>query len=304
MLDVRRMRVLAEVAARGSIAGAAQALHLTPSAVSQQIATLEREVGLALLERGPRSVRLTPAGATLSAEATRIVARLREIEATVRAVGGLQTGVLRIGAFRSATGLVVPALNLFSDRHQEMDISFFEGDPEDCVPRLRGGELDVVVTYEYDLVPLASDDSLRRVPLLRDAMCVALRDDHPLCSAEHVRLEDLRDARWIGEPRGDCHLFTTRACAQHGFEAHVEVSSSDYGVSMELLAVCGAVALIPALAARQPPPGVVIRPLQGSPFARRIDVTHRAGGERLPAVSAMVAALQQVAAGHRLDVAA
>jgi len=299
------MRVLAEVAARGSIAGAAQALHLTPSAVSQQIATLEREVGIALLERGPRSVRLTPAGATLSAEASRIVARLREIEATVRAVGGLQTGVLRIGAFGSATSaLVVPALNLFSDRHPEMDISFFEGDPEDCVPRLRGGELDVVVTYEYDLVPLASDDALRRVPLLHDPIYVALREDHTLCAAEHVRLEDLRDARWIGEPRGDCHLFTIRACAQHGFDAHVDVSSSDYDVSMELLASCGAVALVPALAAREPPPGVAIRPLKGSPFARRIDVTHRAGGERLPAVAAMVAALQDAAAGCRLDAAA
>jgi DNA-binding transcriptional LysR family regulator len=102
------MRILAEVADRGSFAGAAQAVHLTPSAVSQHIAALEREVGIALVERGPRAVRLTPAGAALAAETGAIVARLREVEAKVRALGGLHTGTLRLGAFASAAGLVVP----------------------------------------------------------------------------------------------------------------------------------------------------------------------------------------------------
>ncbi len=305
MLDVRRMRILAEVARRGSIAGAAQALHLTPSAVSQHIATLEREVGVALLERSSHAVRLTPAGAALAAETPNVLARLREIEATVHEVGGLQAGVLRVGAFASASAaLVVPALTLFADRHPEMELSFVEGDPEDCVPRLRAGELDVVVTYEYDLVPVSRDAGVRSVPLLRDPFLVALRDDHPLAASERVALEDLHDARWIGEPRGDCHLFTRRACAQRGFEARVDFYSSDYAVSIELLRACGAVALVPALAVREPPPGIAIRPLRDSVLARRIDVTHRSGGERLPAVAAMVAALTDAASAAEIELAA
>ncbi len=286
------MRILAEVGRRGSIAAAAQALHLTPSAVSQNVATLEREVGVALLERSSHAVRLTPAGVALAEETPGVIALLREIEATVHQVGGLETGTLRVGAFTSASAaLVVPALTLFSDRHPEMELSYVEGDPEDCLPRLRGGELDVVVTYEYDLVPRPPDAGLRSVPLMRDPFLVALPVDHPLAGSERVALEDLRDARWVGEPRGDCHLFTLRACALHGFEALVDFCSSDYAVSIELLRACGAVALVPALAVRDPPPGIAIRPLRDSVLARRIDATHRAGGERLPAVAAMVAAL-------------
>jgi DNA-binding transcriptional LysR family regulator len=297
------MRILAEVADRGSFAAAAQGVHLTPSAVSQHIAALEREVGIALVERGPRAVRLTPAGAALAAEAAAIVARLREVEAKVRALGGLHTGVLRLGAFASAAGLVVPALSILADRHPDLDMSFLEGDPEDCLPRLRSGELDLVVTYEYDFVPLAADDLLERVSLVQDPIMVALPEGHRLSSEPVVRLEDLRHARWIAEPRGDCHLFTVRACAAHGFDAQVDFASSDYRVSMELLAACGAVALVPELAAGSAPPGVALRPL-AAPLARRIDATHRAGGERLPAVAAMIAALREAAARGSLALAA
>ncbi len=99
----------------------------------------------------PCASSMTPAGAALAAETPSVLARLGEIEATVHAVGGLETGLLRVGGFGGASSsLMVPALELFAERHPEVELSFVEGDPEDCLPRLGGGELDVVLTYEYD----------------------------------------------------------------------------------------------------------------------------------------------------------
>src|ERR1700753_661824 len=151
MLDVRRLAVLKEVAHQGSISAAAEALSYTQSAVSQQIATLEAETGLALLERHPRGVSLTAAGQTLVGHAEGILARLETAEAALSAIAGLRGGRLRMASFPTAGSTLMPvAIANFRAAYPEVELTLAEGEPEEIVPRLRGGELDLALLFELD----------------------------------------------------------------------------------------------------------------------------------------------------------
>src|SRR5215207_5577979 len=179
MLDVRRMRVLREVAERGSIAAAAQALSFTPSAVSQQIATLEREAGVALVERGPRSIRLTQAGRALVEHTDGILASLEAAEADIQAIAGVRGGMLRLASFPTAYATIMPAaIGEFRARHPEVELTLTEADPLMSIARLKSGELDLALLYEYDYVPLPEDDSVERFALADDPIRVLLPNGH------------------------------------------------------------------------------------------------------------------------------
>src|SRR5437763_4355875 len=154
MLDVKRMRVLREVAAQGSFSAAAEALAYTQSAVSQQIAALEREAGATLVERGARGVRLTDAGRALVAHAEAILARLDAAERELEAIAGLRGGRMRLASFPTAGATLVPlAIAEFSRRHPGVELSLVEAEPEDAISQLKGGEFDVALTFEYSLLP-------------------------------------------------------------------------------------------------------------------------------------------------------
>src|SRR5919112_5502210 len=143
MLDVRRLRVLREVASRGSFSAAADALHFTQSAVSQQIAALEREAGTQLVERSARGVRLTDAGRALVVHADAILARLAEAEAELEAIAGLRGGRLRLASFESAAATLMPlAIAAFRAEHPGVELSLIITEPEDSAPLLRNGEID------------------------------------------------------------------------------------------------------------------------------------------------------------------
>src|SRR5919108_1652283 len=138
MLDVRRMRVFKEVAARGSFSAAAEALSYTQSAVSQQIAALERETGTTLLHRGSGGIRLTDAGRALSSHADAVLARLADAEQELAAIAGLRGGRIRLASFPSAGAtLVTRAVSLFRERYPEVELTLAEGEPDETVPRLR-----------------------------------------------------------------------------------------------------------------------------------------------------------------------
>src|ERR687883_660626 len=141
MLDVRRMRVLREVAVRGSFSAAAVALSFTQSAVSQQIAALEREAGTVLVQRNARGVRLTEAGEALVRHTDAILARLDEAEAELEAIAGLRGGRLRMAAFESAGSTLMPlAIATFRQRHPGVELNLSLHDPEESIPKLRAGE--------------------------------------------------------------------------------------------------------------------------------------------------------------------
>src|SRR3954452_13033814 len=173
MLDVRRMRVLREVAARGSFSAAAEALSFTQSAVSQQVAALERECGAKLLERGPRGVRLTDAGRALVEHADAIIARIEDAEAELAAIAGLRGGRLRVATFQSAGATLVPrALGEFHRRHPDVEINVIleERDPYGL---LSGGEADLAIVMDFAHTPLLAPD-LDLTPLLEDPYDVLL----------------------------------------------------------------------------------------------------------------------------------
>lgn len=300
-LDVRRMRVLREVARHGSISGAADALNYTPSAVSQQLQVLEAEAGVALLERTARSVTLTPAGEVLVAHTDVIVARLEDAEAQVRNTHGLQGGRLRLATFRSAAEtLLAEAVVYFRRRYPRVELTLREGEPEEFLAGLRMNEFDLALDFAYDFMEPIRIDGVERTLLLHDAMMVALPRDHPLATARTLVLADLASERWIAStPRNSTHRFTALACSAAGFLPHVTLETDDYHVAQSLVARGLGVTFVPALIARTPHAGVVIRPLTPATPRRRIYAVHRPGGTRAPAVAAMLDVLREL--GAELD---
>ena len=298
MLDVRRMRVLREVASRGSIAAAAQALSFTPSAVSQQIGTLERETGVALVERGPRSVRLTEAGRALAAHTDALLAGLQAAEADIHAIAGLRRGTLRVASFPTAYATILPpAILEFRRRHPGVELTLTEADPLSSFARLKAGELDVALVYEYDFVPLPPDDALELGHLVDDPINVILPRSHPAARRPTIRLEQLADESWItSTARSSCHAFVARACAASGFEPRVTMESDDHGVWQGLVAAGVGVALASELSLPIVHPDVAVRPVAPRRLTRRIFAAHRVGAARSPGVGEMLGILVATAA--------
>src|SRR6266536_4603655 len=201
MIELRRLRLLRELEARGTITAVAQALSFTPSAVSQQLARLEQETGVALLEKVGRSVRLTDAGRTLAAHADRILASIDAAEADLAAQNAVVRGRLRVGTFQSAgLALLTPALELLAADYPALDIEVIEADPEETMPALLLGDFDLVFADDYECRPVASP-ALDRRHLLDDGLRVVLPRDDVLAASSEVRLADLAARAWAsGQP--------------------------------------------------------------------------------------------------------
>jgi DNA-binding transcriptional LysR family regulator len=300
MLEVRRMRLLREVAARGTISAAAEALSFTPSAVSQQIAALEREAGVALVERGPRSVRLTEAGRALVEHTDAILARVRAAEADIQAIAGLQRGTIRLASFPTAYATIVPAaITELRARHPTVELVLTEADPLLGVSRLKAGDVDVALVYEYDFVPLPKDDAIELVHLLEDPINAVLPRAHPAARKAAVRLTDLAEDAWItSTARSSCHSFVARACRAAGFEPLIRMESDDHGVWQGLVAAGVGVALASDLSLPVVHPHVAVRPIAPKPLGRRIYAAHRIGAARSPGIAEIVRLLAEAAAAR------
>ena len=298
MLDVRRLRVLREVALRGSIAAAAEALRFTPSAVSQQVAKLEREAGVPLVERGPRSVSLTPAGWRLVEHAEEILAMLARAEIELRELGG-EPPALRLGAVTTAAVTIVPgALARFGNRRPEIEVTVVEADPLASLACLRTHELDLAILFEYDYVPLPSDARVVSEVLLEEPLRVVLPADHPLAQRRAVRLADLADETWIrSTPRSSCHPFTERVCRAAGFEPRIRFEFDDYAAMQNLVASGAGVALAPDLGLTRLSPGVAARPIAFGP-KRRVLTAYRDGEGGLFGIPDMLVALRETVAAR------
>ncbi len=184
MLDVKRLRILREVASQGSFSAAGDALFLSQSAVSQQIATLEREVGMQLLDRTREGPKLTDAGRVLVAHAEAAIARLDEAERELAAIAGLEGGELRLASFPSASATILTeAVSIFHRRHPAVRLSVADAEPEESLPRLRAGELDLALTFDYPSVPKPEERDLEQTLVLSESMHLALPKNHPLADA-------------------------------------------------------------------------------------------------------------------------
>jgi DNA-binding transcriptional LysR family regulator len=296
MLTVARLRVLQEVARRGSFSAAADALAYTQSAVSQSIATLEAETGAALLHRDRGAVRPTAAGAALIAHADGILARIEAAEAEVAAILGVSGGLLRMASFPTAGATLMPlAIARFRAAHPEVGLTLAEGEPDEIMPRLRAGEFDLALLFEFRGRPSKPGSGLARVELLEDAMHVALPREHPLAEQPALRLQDLRDESWIQtSATSPCARHVVRSCNAAGFEPNVSFESDDYATVQGLVAAGVGVALIPQLALTSVRPDVVVRALHPRGPVRRVTVAAPRDAA-VPAASAMVDVLVDVA---------
>lgn len=297
MLDVRRLRVLREVARHGSFSAAAEALSFTQSAISQQIAVLEREAGTRLVERSPRGVWLTPAGEALVTHADAILARLEDAAQELAAIAGLDGGRLRFGTFPSAGATLVPrAVAAFTARFPNVELRMVEAEPEDSLPQLRAGELDLFLGYDYDAVPDPTETGIERIALTEDRVDAVLPPDHPLAARRTVKLTDLADDPWVWEtPRGACHRMFLHATGQAGFEPRIAFQTDDYQATQAFVAAGVGVTMLPRLCLTPAHPGVVVRSLGRAAPVRRVWAAVLREGYRSPAAEAMIAALAEVA---------
>lgn len=301
MLDAKRLRVLREVAVQGSFSAAAEELSYTQSAVSQQIAALEREVGARLLERGARGVRLTDAGRALVDHTEAILARMAAAEAELEAIAGLRGGRLRLASFPTAGATLVPlAVAAFSRRHPAVELSLVEAEPEESIPALKRGELEIVLSFEYLTLPRTVYEpvyeGIEQLHLLDDPMYLALHRDHPLAAKPEARLADLDGEAWVqGDPTGLCGAMHRHACESAGFEPRVAFKSDDYNVVQGLVAAGVAISLMPMLALTNLREDLVIRSLGPETPVRRVVAGTVASGFRSPATEAMLEVLAEVA---------
>jgi DNA-binding transcriptional LysR family regulator len=302
MLNVARLRILSEVAQRGSFSAAAEALSYTQSAVSQQIAALEAETGMTLLERGPRGVRLTGAGRTLVEHTEGILARLQAAEEELAALAGLRGGQLRMASFPTAGATLMPvAIAGFRASYPEVELTLAEGEPEETAPRLRAGEFDLALLFEFG----EAEEDLKRVELLEDPMYLALPRGHRLAGKRALRLEELHGQAWVQTSRtSPCARHVVRCCHAAGFEPRVAFESDDYQTVQGLVAAGVGVALIPELALSTIREDVVVRALSPRPPVRSVIVAlpGRVGANTrmTPAASAMLRILEDAAAArHR-----
>lgn len=296
MLNTHRLHLLAELARRGTIAAVAEALHYTPSTVSQQLATLEREVGVALVERTARSVRLTPAGVTLAEHARRILDDLQVAEADVRAVGALDRGSVRLATFPSAGAAFVPALLAALARaHPAMEVAVVEAEPPDALPLVRHGEADVALVYdEYPYTRLA-DEALEAVPLVDDPIVACVPAAHRTVAARSVALADLRDETFVAGPFGTaCHAFLRTVCHEAGFEPTIGYQSADMAFTATLVATGAGVALMPELLVRSAGTAVATLPMDPPLPPRTVSAVHRRSAGHLPPVRSVLAAIGAV----------
>jgi DNA-binding transcriptional LysR family regulator len=298
MLDVRRMRVLREVAVRGSFSAAADALSFTQSAVSQQIAALEREAGTTLVQRSARGVKLTEAGEAVVRHAEAIMARLAEAEAELEAIAGLRGGRLRTAAFESAGATLMPlAIAAFRQKHPAVELSMSLSEPEDCVPLLRSGELDLGIVFESAVKH--ADDGIHRVHLLEDPMYLVMPRDHPLANRRRVRIADLAGEAWIGgQPDCECNRLISRACAAAGYEPRIAFETDDYTAMQGFVAAGVGVSLIAELGLTTVRDDIVVRDLGRDTPVRQIYAATLDEGYRSPATQAMLEILRDVASRY------
>ncbi|MBY8849618.1 LysR family transcriptional regulator [Saccharothrix sp. MB29] len=297
MLDVRRMQVLRAVVSTGSITAAAENLGYTPSAVSQQVAALEREAGLPLLDRVGRGVRPTTAGRVLTEHAARIADRLVEAEAALADLRAGRTGRLRVRYFATAgAALVPPAVAAFRTAHPDVALDLKLTEPDDPAVEVAAGPADVAVVVSH-----AADEPTRGVHLvhlLDDPYLAVLPRGHELARKRVLDLADLAGEPWVDAvvPPGPCRGIVLDACAGAGFAPTVVVEADDYPTAQGFVAAGLGVTIVPKLSLGVVHPGVVVRRLRRPEPTRTICAAAREDAVGSPAVDSLLRALRAAAA--------
>jgi DNA-binding transcriptional LysR family regulator len=297
-IDLRRLRVLRELEQRGTVAATAEALHLTPSAVSQQLAGLSREVGVQLLEKSGRGVRLTGQARVLLSHAALVQEQLERARADLAAWQDGTIGEVRVAGMSTAISAVVaPAMIELRETRPGIDIRVLEDEPPDVFTRLDSGDIDIAIAADYRDAPSRQDPRYHRVDLITDVMDVVVPQGHPHANPSGVRLEDLSGEVWAGSGFDNpCAQIMVSVCATAGFSPDVRHSSGDWDAIAALVAAGAGIALIPRLAQPLRAQGLVVCPVIGSVASRLLFAVVRAGSQHDSSTAAVLATLQKVAA--------
>ncbi|HWS33341.1 MAG TPA: LysR family transcriptional regulator [Actinoplanes sp.] len=290
-LNPWRLRLLAGLATHGTVRAVAQHANMSPSAVSQQLATLERETRTALLERTGRKVRLTAAGVLLAGRAREILAAMDAAEAELRGLAEEPVGTVTLAAFQSAVhALAEPAVTELAGRHPDLTVVLLELEPHESMPALRRGEVDVIITTA-DFAGTELDPAIDLVPIAGDSVVLVLPPAHPLAAGEAVALAACADQKWTFDVAGSyMSALATRLCRESGFEPAVICRFNNYMLALRHVEKGGSITLLPSLAV-DPRYQVVTRPLD-PPLSRRITAAVRRSPTPRPEVTAVLTALR------------
>lgn len=301
MLDLHRLHLLHELHARGTIAGVAAALRYTPSAVSQQLAVLEREAGVELLERAGRGVRLTDAALVLVGHAAALLERVELAQAELAAASGRIAGRARVAAFQSvALRLAIPAIQALARDAPELRCELVETEPGRSLPTLTLGDLDLVLADESPHLPQPRPAGVVREELYRDPIYVTLPEAHPAARRHDraVPLAELAGEAWATGHRGTAwEEIVTRTCRElGGFDPDIRHRTNDAVLSLALIARGQAVTFLPQLVRAECHPGVAVREIAEGSVHRTIVAVTRAADAKRPSLQALLAAVRSAAA--------
>ncbi|MEU4964396.1 LysR family transcriptional regulator [Streptomyces smyrnaeus] len=296
MLDLSRLRALHAVQLHGSVGGAAQALGYTPSAVSQQIAKLERETGTTLLQRQGRGIALTDDALMLVRTAQEMLRLAEQAEVALEERKGRPAGRLRLAAFPSgARGLMPRVLAQLAADHPQLDLRMSEVDPHLSVGLVARGEIDLALAHDWDIAPMPAPEGVCSVPLGEDHCEVLVPAGHPLAALDTLETADLAGRRWVCQPPGTvCHDWLHTTLRTAGQEPDVAYYVAEFQTQTALVAAGLGIALLPRLGRGPLPDGVVLRALEPVPTRRLFAVT-RDCLLRRPAVRATLRALREAA---------
>ncbi|WP_394829039.1 LysR family transcriptional regulator [Pendulispora albinea] len=262
-IDVRRLRILRELREHRTVVATARAVHLTPSAVSQQLAALSREVGAPLMARQGRGVRLTPQAMLLLDHAAVMLAQMERARADLEAFEAREVRPVAVGAFATAIqSFVAPAIRMLARKVPALRVVVQEIEAPEVLVRLDAGDLDLMVTIDYRSGPTRGDARYARRDLLLDPYDVVLPAKHHLAQRRTLTLTDLNEESWIlGASSGPCGEVTRAACTSAGFSPNIRHHVNEWTAVFTLVAANQGVALAPRLATDARYEGIVIRPL-------------------------------------------
>ncbi|MEU8774759.1 LysR family transcriptional regulator [Streptomyces sp. NPDC048606] len=297
MLNLERLRTLDALARHGSVSGAAGGLHVTTSAVSQQMAKLEREVGQPLLTRNGRGVRLTDAGRLLADHAARIISQVELAQADVEAQRGCAVGELKIGAFPTAMrGLLPGALRTLRAGHPELRALVREREPEESMAAVVRGDLDLALAIDWHNKRMPVPAELTRAHLLDDAVDIAVPADHPLADRTRISLAEFAEDDWISWNEGQfCHEWLVFTLRGTGIEPRIAHIAEEHHTQLAFVEAGLGVCVTPRLGRGPVPAGVRLLPVCDT-VRRHVYVVWRADAGRRPSIRAAVEALHEAAA--------
>ncbi|MEU6775643.1 LysR family transcriptional regulator [Streptomyces sp. NPDC046759] len=293
--DIRKLQILRTLRERGTVTATAEALHMTPSAVSQQLTNLARQLGVPLLEAQGRRVRLTDAARLVLTHTEPVFEQLERTQAALAAYAQGEAGEVRIGAFStSVPALVVPAVRALRARHPGVTVRVTEAEAAEAYDLLAAGEVDLALSLAAE-APGAAGSRFTQVPLLADPLDVALPPGHPLARTDRLNLTDLAAEPWIFGGSGPWSDITRRACEAAGFSPFQGHSASGWTAILAMVEAGMGVALVPRMAAARRD-GVVMRDLGPDGPVRHVTAAVRRGGETGRAVARALEALRRAAA--------